>query len=664
MSSNPNMMSRGTLNNGNASDLRLIGVIVEKPTDKKYIGYVVMSERTGAKFAYTPEQMVTLLKNTKLVNAVFDKTATTNGGIVNTECSLDRLIKFNRGLQIIDTHNKLTLFYEICEGEKCLGYRVYSSNDKLINLTEQEILKMMNQTGCELVNGKRVNRDGKEFISGIKCEFRKIQHQSKAKKPTTKDPTEETGISKLSGRERENHEKFKVKLMNNCALAIRAMLIDNDGLPNTVVKAGGYYQPRKVAEIFANEIMKDIQMPDSDREKFEKIKAQIPKLTGKVDRSGKISKANVDMIRALFQFGLFVPEIDMRVKQLAGNGKLMYVKVRLGEKTSAEIMQEKGIACSKLREMIQMVGMLPYNKVMIDELNRKKQLTKYKMERAIKNVPVVNHTTFRTAEEIANLGYAISKNNDGYAYMNPRGGVYKLLFIGRNTGLSDADFNKYAGMAKCFGDIQTVTLIQSFMESLYDVRRYKYVTRDARDSEIISIVDNIMRNGLHRYIHSEYGDSASDKVEKFVAVQIAHIEILLALLAMHNKELYNVYLEDKKATGYKVFDGMVPKASSAHPLNEKLRLYYESGYSAYYASSHNGVGAFHYAGKYKGKVMQDMYSKNPNMVVNYFKMLPAGTPIKHADFKSLVDEIANLTSANCTREVIKEKVGILRVRKA
>ena len=668
--------NRVTNSNGragsNVAEYRLIGTIVEKVTDKKFIGYIVMNERNGALKAYTPEQMVVMLKNYKFVNAVYDKTRQTNNGIVNTECSLDRLLKFNNKLQILDAR-KIIILGEIFEGEKSKGYRIYSSSGRVIDITEEDLLKMVHRTNCDIVNGKIVNRDGSVFISAIKTEFTRIKFEAKKKAKSTADTANTTNASNASTASskeddkaninRARHERFRVKLVERSVDILRKMLTDSEGLPLSAIHSGYGYIPRTSAEVLVNEILSNVSMPANDREILERIQQNIPKLSTRKKLAHQITNNEIQLLRAIFQFALYIPEVEMKLKHQAAQGRLVFVKVRSDAPTAAQDLYEKGMACNKLVEYIRMTERLPYNQKIIENHVNRENKRRVSLNNAMRNLPVVNHTTFNTANEIADLGYAVSKNNDGYEYTNPRGGVYKLLFIGRY--MSDSDFQRYSGMSKCFGDIQTISLVESVLHSLYDTSRYNHWA-NMNAAELKAKLDNVFANGIQVLNQRE-------KVDCFIASQIAHLEILLAMLAIFNPSLATVYLEEKRKMYPQVFNPMLPAFGELKVKlqDSRLRLYYESGYSAYYPSKQRDRwhpykfrSEFYYASGMARRIMEDMYRQNNNMVVNYFKMLQPGMPIYHPEFKTLCDTVNAMTSSNCNPELIQEKIGILRARKA
>ena len=94
-------------------DLRIVGQVVEQVTDKEPIGYVVMTEKTQKFKMYTVGQTMVLLQKFKFVNA-----AIKNGKIVNTECSMERMPKFNTNMNVIGNYGIIILGEIVDGGQK------------------------------------------------------------------------------------------------------------------------------------------------------------------------------------------------------------------------------------------------------------------------------------------------------------------------------------------------------------------------------------------------------------------------------------------------------------------------------------------------------------------------------------------------------------------
>lgn len=110
-------------------DLRIVGQVVENLSDKEPIGYVVMTEKTQQFKMYTVGQTMVLLQKFKFVNADIQ-----NGKIVNTECSMERMPKFNTNMQVVGNHG-IIILGEIVDGTSKIGYRAMDTNARVVDLS-------------------------------------------------------------------------------------------------------------------------------------------------------------------------------------------------------------------------------------------------------------------------------------------------------------------------------------------------------------------------------------------------------------------------------------------------------------------------------------------------------------------------------------------------
>ena len=136
-------------------ELRIIGQIVNSITDTIPIGYVIMVEKTHAIRNASIEQTKILLKKCKFVNAKLE-----NDKIVNTECSMDKLVKFDRNRNVLEK-DKLTVLGEIVitDGDFPTSYRILNENGRIVDVSEDDLVKLVDVRGYTLVNaGTRQGR--------------------------------------------------------------------------------------------------------------------------------------------------------------------------------------------------------------------------------------------------------------------------------------------------------------------------------------------------------------------------------------------------------------------------------------------------------------------------------------------------------------------------
>ena len=182
-------------------ELRIIGIIVD--TRLEEIGYVIMNERTKKFKHYTIEQTKWLLQKFKFSNAEYEAK---NSKIVNTECAMHRLIKFNTNLQPLE-NTKAMILGKIITNGKSSGFRILSPKGTVVDISEKECLALINK-GIDIVNAKLVSKGNNQYISAIKEEFTAIIIEEVRDKAAS----EAKGISAEEARERKRELRNEIKL--------------------------------------------------------------------------------------------------------------------------------------------------------------------------------------------------------------------------------------------------------------------------------------------------------------------------------------------------------------------------------------------------------------------------------------------------------------------
>ena len=297
-------------------DLRIIGKIVYSLQDKDAIGYVVMVEKNRVLKSYTVEQTIILLKKFQFVNAKLE-----DGKIVNIECSSDRLVKFDTNLRVLDK-NKITILGEISDkdDEKSVGYRIFDSNCKVVDVSEKELLDLLN-IGYELVNGKTVNRNNKNYISGIKTDFTKIE---KSKVDNLKKLSKNVEIR--NQRHREKLYTYTKYFMREKALSVKDIGDTHNVLTRSMMiktkRSDGcyYYYPKKEAEILIKEVISNYVTKEDDRKLLQSIYKESQSLPEMVRTSDFFFDTKiVTIFSCIYQFALYIPEISKEVNARLDN---------------------------------------------------------------------------------------------------------------------------------------------------------------------------------------------------------------------------------------------------------------------------------------------------------------------------------------------------------
>jgi hypothetical protein len=257
-----------------------------------------------------------------------------------------------------------------------------------------------------------------------------------------------------------------------------------------------------------------------------------------------------------------------------------------------------------LTEVVELVDEIK-NRVVKKAIQLKKKINDEKMRE-------FRTKQFRTAEDAAQLGYALSENMKGYKYTTKAGNKLTLKYIGDYI----PNYESLKPLANCLGDLVLIANTEKF---------WSHSASYAGSSE------------QHMY------DVKS--------------ELTLAILALYNPELCKAYIESRKDT-YDELADMLPGFDFDNPvdygISDRLRLYYESGCNVYYSD-------FKYLEDSK---QRNIYLNNWGLItaeiVNY-KTMGVKKKIAHPDLYNELAPIVNMITSNlCTAEDIDKYIGELR----
>lgn len=164
----------------NNQHLRLLGTVWADGSFKTLLGYVIIDTREQLPNLKT----LTVQQTGKLLEVSDFENATLEGGkVVCTECSNDRLPKYNQFGNILANKGYMITTRIIDDKGATRGFRLVSSQGEILNVTNETLLKQVNEHGVYLINAKTMERKGTVFISAIRHEFKEMELNSK---PTEK----------------------------------------------------------------------------------------------------------------------------------------------------------------------------------------------------------------------------------------------------------------------------------------------------------------------------------------------------------------------------------------------------------------------------------------------------------------------------------------------
>lgn len=509
-------------------ELRIVGQVVNQLTDKDPIGYVIMVEKTQQFKMYTVEQTKALITRFKFVNAALE-----NGKIINTECAMSRMPKFNTQMSVIGNHG-IIILGEIVDGGKKVGYRAMDTNAKIVDIEEHEIVKL-NSNGVSIINAKIVKRDNSAApsVSAIKSEFTKIEKSKLA----------DMMPKRISKTQQWRNERHIQKIMSFAASRVLTQMFlkskveyvnfsDNWAWRESDDMYGRWVEPFKEYRIFCKEIATEkynCAISDKDKDILKTING-MPRQDRLNYCQERMSAETKWFMLAFLQIALNNNNVYSRtVKQLKKN------RNRIRFDLPKELV-ERGLACDSFKRLV-----AEAKEIGKDAKEYRESLTKgtrrilpSDMSKAFKT------KTFTTGKEMAQLGFTISEDNRDLRYVTDYGYHKTLLYLGDVIG---DGYSKYRAVSRCLGDVAAIAYVEKLLSKLENGETY--------------IGENDM---------------------------IASMQMIISIAYMFNSEAMKLYVNDSKDV-LEYHLGELPVyeeiAGVDYKLNNWLTMYYASGFNVF-----------------------------------------------------------------------------------
>ena len=512
--------------------IRLYGTIYSDP--KTLVGYVLLDESNGKTKFCTLAQVTAMLKASAFINAELQ-----GGKIVNTECSMDKLPKFNSTGALFE-NTGCTILAESDNGR----YRVVDARIRVATLTEEDILKMI-KSGISVVNAKVVTKDGKAHLSAIKKPFRKIKMaETKVAEKVTRTPVK----PRISNERKWVHSKHTIKVKNYLQNALVQYMNGRWSLFGPLryykeVRLPGrnydQYEARvnidREFNIAVKEIVQFNKMPVADQKKFTDIIAKIRELGLKERKLLETDAEHKERNTTIFKLWVLTAGV------LGYNNQLKEETLRKLDKSVAYNNENiiKRID-DLLGNPLCTTGLRDILNEFKDRVNRRnalaiKQRQAREKESAAKRFTI---TDFTSGKNIAALGLAINPANEGYV-MN---GV-KLNYIGKYIK-GEGLYEKYKEAATGFGDLCCIAHIE---KCIHSDKKYKF-NKDIIAGALLTMLYSKNSGLAEMYITDHAGVDSDD----------------YNFLGKYVDSIRDAYDRD------------------ALQLKPKLDLYYESGFNVYY----------------------------------------------------------------------------------
>jgi hypothetical protein len=615
-------------------DLRIVGSVTN---GKETIGYVIMQEKTKKFKMYTVEQTIVLLQKFKFVNAELK-----GKKIVNTECSMDRLYIFDTNMRVVGNPG-IMIIGEIIEGKNKVGYRIMDSNASIIDISEEALLNLVSYSKIErnLINGKIVSGTGckKYYISAIKSEFTKIEKEKV-------EPKKETAASK---RRKEQHayklehfvlpKALKWGLCGNGRLTNGPRIVGDEVFTRKEVNQNytlRFFDYSKETQIIVKEILSKYDLSDNDKALLNKIVKNMPH-SARLDTDGNYYETEEDKLYmlALAQFQLcdtqWCNEIlnkRVKIRYIESHSTDGYVFVKGLDMKNAEKLKSLGYASDKLIK-----SMTYLNTKKNKEVKRLTGLSKNKAEQEL--LKVFNISTFTTANDIAQLGFAITESNRGYKFSTETGFNKTLLYLG-DVLINDLELLDENVMTKV-----SIDSPEADGEKAYS--RYKEVARCLGDLACVAYIDKL----LTRYSLTHMLGKREYLPDKQI---IASIEMIIAIAYIYGSESVHRYVEDNyegiENLGIEEpdFDEL---STTDYKLSPELKMYFSSGFNVFL----NDNDVYNYGTWYLRE----------SALINY-RQLGVSHNIKHPMLQGELASVVSMVTSekNCSSTLVEKYIGQLR----
>lgn len=259
-------------------DYRIVGLL---EFNGKHVGYMLADTKTYQIKMFTITQTTELLKRAKFENAEL-----TESGITNTECAMDRLMRFNQQGQVIANKGVTILGRITDDSEATIGFRILNQEGHVVNLRAEDLVNSVKNSSVYVVNGKAVTTGGTTFISAIRGNFKRIE------------------IEEIPQDDRENLASHPTKSIEQVAQEHRNFLMK--------------ILSKQATRLFATGQVKVRDLPEKSNRIFlkEVVKEKFPLLT---DKELKLDFAEVKAVSILLLLneGMGIPKWNSR-KQFVG----------------------------------------------------------------------------------------------------------------------------------------------------------------------------------------------------------------------------------------------------------------------------------------------------------------------------------------------------------
>lgn len=429
----------------NRGTFRIVGQVYEsKERCRRVLGYGIIDVKNCTLKLMTVKQTTELLKRYKFENAILDSIT---GEIINTECSMSRLIQFDTKQNVIGNAG-VTILGQIFVNGKYDGYRILNEKGKVLDVTEATLLQVTeNGTKLPILNAKVVSREGstEKFVSAIKGEFKKIEKSEFDKMVSEMHPSGKS-IKELHDRYRE---RVVSRIINNVAK------YGSFNLPSTVKNKKDvkifieefviptYGEKYKETSLGVSDVVTLYALAEICKKRYSHFTSRIATNIESVKKSDRV-------------FAERQPHRVFLLRKPYPREAIELAKANLDEDVAIFMEEVLRVYNGELRE-------IDLSKSLISSMGLR-YLAKRFINKTVKRASALNKPTYNTrdldfesTEGIKQLGYTIKNDEVGTSFNSVIYGNIKLRHLRSLLSYYDrcgVDTNEILDNINCFGDVE------------------------------------------------------------------------------------------------------------------------------------------------------------------------------------------------------------------
>lgn len=446
---------------------RIVGTIWDgQPKEgTEPFGYFLLDEQQIVIKPFSSTQVKALLNGFSFSNAKLE-----NSKVVNTECSMFRLPKFNKQLKPIDANN-LNIVQVLAEvsdpnDSSVTKYRVMGpvgSNTNVLILSEPELIKLK-EAGKDIANAKIVDNGEHKIVSGIKSEFNVLSLKNKGEsnpKSAKIDDSEHNKVIGASEWRKAKALEHVEKSMKSILLRILHVKVSNSKSYGT----GRIYIPKKYGKftegadkknyinlfnIIENEVLvpsRGYKLSKNEVEIFNKVKEDL-----KLGDDGNIgyttrSKAICQLLLSNEAFRKYVLT-NINTSKLSKRYLIIL-------KNFIQDLKAQGLLSDNFKSIVTQSGLL----------QKVSEADKGYLRLTEKDIEFIDE------KSINKIGFTLNKSNDN-TYMHDND--YKIKYIGNYLSMLKylrVTEQELLADAKHFGDASSILDIAILVDREYQYRK-------------------------------------------------------------------------------------------------------------------------------------------------------------------------------------------------